>query len=175
MLIGLCIGSTDSTKVIPPYERGDWMPSWSVGTGLSCLNVRELDLVARGEKVTFNGKCSLIGGIWDDAYSDSVLSVPTKIDIDHIVSLKDAHMSGGYKWGRAERLAFAYDTSNHAITSASLNRSKSDKTPLEWQPPKNNCFYLSKYVAVKQRYKLSIDTAILKLRDSTCRQSIKTN
>ena len=54
------------------------------------------------------------------------------IDIDHIVSLQDAHISGGYAWSAARKQQFANDKSNHQPSCARVNRSKGNSAPKDF-------------------------------------------
>jgi hypothetical protein len=80
------------------------------------------------------------------------------LPIDHIVSLAEAHRDGAKGWTRQRRVQFANDELNLTPTTAALNRSKSDKGPADWNPPvSGRCGYATRYIAVKGRYRLSVD------------------
>ena len=93
------------------------------------------------------------------------------IDIDHVVSLKDAHNSGGRLWNPDRKLGFANDRKNLVPSCSEINRSKGASLPLkfiartddgsgvEFDFTKNNiCKYLIKYKEVKAKYQLSFNT-----------------
>ena len=80
-----------------------------------------------------------------------------KIDIDHVVPLREAWLSGANQWSRAKRIQFANDTANLAISLASVNRSKGAKDIPQWQPDSGKCDYLRQWIAVKQTYGLGMD------------------
>ena len=79
-----------------------------------------------------------------------------------MIPLKEAWDSGAWSWTAAQRQAFANDLSDAraliAVT-AGQNRSKSDRDPSNWIPPQKSytCTYLSEWVAIKARWKLSMD------------------
>lgn len=90
------------------------------------------------------------------------------IDIDHIVSLSDAHESGAALWSDAEKALFANDRSNHVAACASINRSKGSSTPSDFLRKSNDgagvefsfvdfCGYVARYVSVKDAYGLSFE------------------
>ena len=87
---------------------------------------------------------------------------PSDLDIDHMVPLKEAWDSGAWNWTAAQRQTFANDLSDPraliAVT-AGQNRSKSDRDPSNWIPPQKSyvCTYLSEWVAIKAKWKLSMD------------------
>ena len=90
------------------------------------------------------------------------------IDIDHVVSLKDAHESGAFAWSDAKKKRFANDVSNHVPSCASVNRSKGSSNPFDFLRKSRDgkgidyqivsfCEYLKKYYAVKITYGLSFN------------------
>ena len=84
------------------------------------------------------------------------------MDVDHLVALAEAWMSGASAWTADQRRAYANDLgylwSLQAVT-ASVNRSKSDKDPGEWLPRavEVRCVYAQRWVTVKHRWNLSVD------------------
>ncbi len=92
----------------------------------------------------------------------------SKIDVDHVVSLKDAYESGASEWTSEEKARFANDRLNHVSSCASVNRSKGSSTPKDVIRKANDgrgvefefidlCSYLKKYHKVKTKYGLSFD------------------
>ena len=90
------------------------------------------------------------------------------IDIDHVVSLKDAYDSGGASWSLSKKQSFANDKANHVPSCASVNRSKSASTPSEFLRKSHDgkgleyeivtfCEYVGIYHSVKLKYELSFD------------------
>jgi len=88
------------------------------------------------------------------------------INIDHIVSLKDAYESGAASWGDLKKEAFANDRSNHVPSCGRVNSSKGSEGPSDFLRRSNDgkgleydivrfCEYVQKYYAVKVKYSLS--------------------
>jgi hypothetical protein len=107
-------------------------------------------------------RCFVVEGDWVSPYDGVATSDRTRVDIDHVVALKEAWDSGAWGWSPAQRTAFANDTSDPRslrATSASSNRSKSDKDPSNWLPPRAafRCTYVAEWVAIKARWGLSMD------------------
>ena len=106
--------------------------------------------------------CNVVAGDWVSPYDGARWSDPSRIDIDHVVALKEAWDSGAWAWSAAQRQKFANDLSDPrsliAVT-AGVNRSKSDKDPSNWIPPRQGavCTYVAQWVAIKARWKLSMD------------------
>ena len=106
--------------------------------------------------------CVFNGGKWISAYDGLATTDYSTLDIDHMVPLSEAWRSGAWKWSPAQREAFANDlTDPRALVAvtASLNRQKSDQDPSTWLPPIDKCTYVSKWIAIKVRYSLTVDTA----------------
>ena len=89
------------------------------------------------------------------------------INIDHIVSLKDAYESGAASWGASRKKAFANDTSNHVPSCGRVNSSKGSEGPSDFLRRSRDgkgleyeivrfCEYMQKYYAVKVKYGLSL-------------------
>ena len=89
------------------------------------------------------------------------------INIDHIVSLKDAYESGAASWGANKKKAFANDRSNHVPSCGRVNSSKGSEGPSDFLRRSRDrrgleydivrfCEYVQKYYAVKVKYGLSL-------------------
>ena len=88
------------------------------------------------------------------------------INIDHIVSLKDAYDSGAASWGAFKKESFANDRSNHVPSCGRVNSSKGSEGPSDFLRRSRDgrgleydivrfCEYVRKYYAVKVKYGLS--------------------
>ncbi len=93
------------------------------------------------------------------------------IDADHVVSLKDAHASGGCTWSKEQKAHFANDINNLVPSCSRINRSKGSSLPTRFIElasdgkgtefqfiPARQCKYLSLYTQVKKKYGLSFQT-----------------
>ena len=89
------------------------------------------------------------------------------INIDHIVSLKDAYESGAASWGASKKKTFANDRSNHVPSCGRVNSSKGSEGPSDFLRRSRDgrgleyeivrfCEYVQKYYAVKVKYELSL-------------------
>ena len=87
-------------------------------------------------------------------------------NIDHVVSLKDAHESGAGRWTITERITFSNDRLNHVPSCSRVNSSKGSSTPSDFfrkssdgrgadYEIKTKCAYLGIYYQVKRKYQLS--------------------
>ena len=112
-------------------------------------------------RFTSTGK-TVSTGKWVSLYDGETWTQASDVDVDHVVALGEAWRSGAWKWTAARRQAYANDLgvpwTLRAVTD-NVNQSKSDDDPANWLPPLEsaNCIYLTEWVAVKIRWKLSVD------------------
>ena len=102
-------------------------------------------------------------GQWVSWYDDKTWTNATKdLQIDHVVSLSEAWDSGAWDWTAKRREHYANDLgfawTLDAVTG-DLNQTKSDYDPVDWLPEHHVCKYARHWVAIKYRWKLSIDSA----------------
>ena len=93
---------------IPRYSRSEWN-HW-IDTDKDCQNARHEVLIEESlEPVEFktDKKCQVKSGKWFAVYSGQEVTDATKLDIDHMVPLKNAHDSGGWSWDKDRKKAFA--------------------------------------------------------------------
>jgi hypothetical protein len=114
---------------------------------------------------------TLRGGRWFSAFDNAKTRKASKLDVDHMVPLKEAWESGAHSWDSATRTSFANDLDyEHSLiaVSARSNRSKSDRDPNNWMPPSTSfhCQYVGRWIAVKYRWSLSVDPAEKSFLDS---------
>ena len=141
------------------YNRKNWR-HW-IDVDRDCQNTRQEMLITQSQKeVVFKTDrgCTVLSGLWFDPYSNKMFKRASNVDIDHVVPLKEAYLSGGKDWSRFQKRRFANDTQNLLIVSARLNRQKGAKDPARWLPPKNQCFYVNLWVGIKNKYGLKMDS-----------------
>lgn len=139
------------------YKRKFFGSGW-LDSDRDCLNTRSEILLTLSTDIVpiFNEKeCLIIRGKWFDAYDNKIVRDASKLDIDHIVSLKWAWEHGANMWTRDQRKQFANDLRFIIPVSSSLNRSKGAKPPTEWMPP--NSSYRCQYVSIFLRAVLIYD------------------
>ena len=146
----------------PEYDRSDWR-HWVDADG-DCQDARQEVLVEESmTPVTFETDrgCRVATGRWYGAFTGVYVEDPSDLDIDHLVPLKNAHLSGGWRWDADKREEYANDLEeeNHLIAvTASANRSKGAKGPEEWGPPELGywCQYATDWTEVKARWDLTM-------------------
>ncbi|KAG6010534.1 hypothetical protein E4U21_005885 [Claviceps maximensis] len=133
-------------------------PTWETIEG-TC-NTREFVLKRDGSDVVTNGDCVAESGQWVSPYDGLTFDEAHELDIDHMVPLKNAWISGASSWTTEQRRAFANDITRPQLwaVSAHSNRAKSDESPDEWKPPLQEfwCTYSKSWIQVKSHYGLTI-------------------
>jgi hypothetical protein len=90
------------------------------------------------------------------------------INIDHVVSLKDAYDSGAASRGVSKKESFANDRDNHVPSCGPMNSSKGSAGPSDFLRRSRDgrgleyeivrfCEYVQKYYAVKVKYGFSLE------------------
>jgi hypothetical protein len=156
--IGDLVGATE---VRTGYSR-TLFKHWTDADGDGCSTRNEVLISEADDPVTVGSGCSLTGGRWFSYYDGVSWTDPSDIDIDHMVPLAEAWDSGASGWSSAVREAFANDLDDYRSlvgVTDNVNQSKSDKDPADWLPAQQVCRYVREWVAVKHRWRLSVDGA----------------
>ena len=142
------------------YSR-DLFPHW-IDQGSSC-NTREVVLKRDGTNVQTGSDCAPTSGSWKSPYDGATWTAASDVDIDHVVPLADAWRTGASSWTTAQRQAYANDLTDPQLIAVTdnVNQEKGDKSPDQWKPPLTSywCTYAKMWVAVKYKFKLTINTA----------------
>ena len=150
---------------LPSYDRDDWK-HW-VDEDKDCQNTRHEVLIEESlVKVAFktDRKRQLATGEWFDPYTWETVADATRLDIDHMVPLKNAHNSGAWTWDKSRKAAFANEMSyaDHLVAvTASANRKKGAKGPEAWKPTNKGywCDDAVDWVRIKNYWDLSATEA----------------
>lgn len=154
------------------YNREDW-GNW-IDEDKDGLNTRDEVLAEESliKPVISNNK--VIYGKWFDKYTGKYFTNPRDLDIDHLVPLKNAHISGASNWSKRKKNRYynylRYD--NHLIAvSKSANRNKSDKSPVEWLPPNEEyqCEYVREWYKIKSDWGLTVEEGFDKVSNRVCK------
>lgn len=108
-------------------------------------------------------------------------------DVDHVVSLKEAHESGGHSWNIAKKQQFSQDPANHLAVRSCVNRSKASRDAGEWTKEwiarskaceggyelTDYCLLAKISYKIKLKYSLTIDDTEAKVM-SSCQLEITT-
>lgn len=170
--------SRPTMKYDRKFHFGRWINDPNDQT---CYNTRARVLIRDSEtEVSFKGTnhCVVEKGRWADPYAGDVLQESKQIQIDHMVPLKNAYISGAWEWNFQTRCTYANYMGNkfHLITaSGHENMSKGDGTPEKYIPPNQNyrCEYLENWLKIKLIWKLKmargeVDAIRQAIHDSGC-------
>lgn len=151
---------TVASEVRTGYSR-DLFPHWIDADGDGCNTRNEVLIAEADDPVTVGSGCALSGGRWYSYYDGVSQYATSDLDIDHMVPLAEAWDSGARSWTTDTRRLFANDLGDYralvAVTD-SVNQTKGDQDPDEWLPAREVCRYVKEWVAVKHRWRLSVDT-----------------
>jgi hypothetical protein len=149
------------SEVRTGYSR-DLFPHWIDADGDGCSTRDEVLIAEADDPVTVGDDCELTGGRWFSYYDRVSWTDPGRIDIDHLVPLAEAWDSGARRWKTRTRRAYANDLGDRRSlvgVTDSVNQSKADRDPREWMPEHGACRYVREWVAVKHRWRLSVNRA----------------
>lgn len=163
-LVKWILHKTAPPQATDPYKRrahfGGWMRDPSTN---SCYSVRALVLMRDSlDPVTYsaNNHCVVESGTWKDPYTGATLTDAKKqIQIDHLVPLKNAYISGAWTWTPVQRCTYAnFMGSKYHLISAEAheNMKKGDRPPGQYLPPDRSysCQYISNWLKVKLGWNL---------------------
>jgi hypothetical protein len=156
---------SEITTDLPKYDRDDWK-HW-IDKDRDCQNTRHEVLIEESLKAaTFKSdkQCQVATGEWLAPYTSVIVTDATKLDVDHMVPLKNAHDSGGWAWDKDKKAAYANEMgyADHLIAvTASANRKKGARGPEEWKPANQGywCDYAIDWVQIKVEWELSATKA----------------
>jgi hypothetical protein len=106
--------------------------------------------------------CVVLSGDLIDPYSGTTINfvrgniTSMEVQIDHVVALGNAWVTGAFKLTLEKRTEFANDPLNLLAVKGVLNSQKQDGDAATWLPPLKSyrCTYVSKQIAVKAKYGL---------------------
>ena len=91
---------------IPEYDRDEWK-HWE-DYDKDCQNIRhEVPIAESLPPVEFktDDECQVHTGRWFGAFTGRHLENANHVDVDHMVPLQNAHLSGGWKWSASVKEA----------------------------------------------------------------------
>jgi len=157
----LLAGLDIEPEVTSGYDR-DLFKHWVDADRDGCNAREEVLIIESLDPVELSSTCRALSGRWLSRFDGVVITESSRLDIDHMVPLKEAWDSGANAWSAERREAFANDLDlPEALiaVSASSNRSKSARDPAEWLPTASGyvCQYVKDWMSVKTKWQLSVD------------------
>ena len=153
------------------YVRDAFGTDW-VDTDHNGCNQRDdvllRDAVPGSIRVAQQDACDhdVLAGTWHDPYTGRTLrftdlkelSQAEAIQIDHVVPLAEAWVSGAAGWSRDRREAFANDLHELLAVDGPTNMSKGDGDPAAWRPRRGyQCTYAKRWIEIKAAWHLAVD------------------
>jgi hypothetical protein len=157
----LLLSLTIQVEVTSGYDRGLFR-HWIDADRDGCDARKEVLIQESLTQVGLGDRCKVETGSWLSIYDNQLITDSSKLDIDHMIPLKEAWDSGADQWTAAKRQAFANDLDlPQALiaVSAGSNRSKSARDPSDWLPTNQSyiCQYIQDWMIVKVKWELSVD------------------
>ncbi len=154
------------------YDRlKNFGPAWTDSTGApgghNHCDTRD-DILARDlTGIRLTGKCTVSSGTLKDPYTGKSIkfkrgrSTSSAVQIDHLVPLGNAWITGAADLSSALRKALANDPLNLVAADGPANMGKGDDDASEWLPKEAGyqCEYVARQIAVKAKYRLWVDSA----------------
>ncbi|MGI8522035.1 MAG: HNH endonuclease family protein [Nocardioides sp.] len=155
------------------YDRDAFGSAWADTDHNGCNQRDDVllrDSVPSSTRVARQGACDhdVLAGTWHDPYTGRTLQFndlkalgqAEAIQIDHVVPLAEAWVSGAAAWSADRRETFANDLTELLAVDGPTNMSKGDGHPAAWRPrAAYQCTYAERWVAVKTRWHLAVDPA----------------
>lgn len=143
------------------YDREARFGGWIDADG-DCEDSRNEVLARDLTDVTSGDGCTVESGTLADPYTGTTIefvrgvATSHEVQIDHVVSLGNAWITGARHLSQADRVALANDPLNLLAVDGPTNGSKSDQDASEWLPPDDAfaCEMVAIQIAVKSRYGL---------------------
>ena len=158
---------------LPTYERAAFGTAWKDVDGNGCNQRDDVllrDAVPGTATVQVQRSCphDVLAGSWVDPYTGRNLTFDDlkdprqaqAIQIDHVVPLAEAWVSGAHAWSDERRERFANDLTVLVASDGPTNASKGAQDPAAWRPKAPfQCSYATHWIDVKHRWRLAVDAS----------------
>ena len=146
------------------YTRSEFGDGWEM---IGSCDMRNIILARDMTDEVIDLECKVLSGQLHDPYTDSIINfkrgstTSALVQIDHVVALSDAWQKGAQQISPLMRRTLANDPLNLLAVDGSQNQKKSGSDAASWLPPWKlfRCEYVSRQIAVKQRYHLWVTAA----------------
>jgi hypothetical protein len=157
----------------PPqdYDRDAFGTRWADLDGNGCNQRDDVllrDAASGTVRTARQGRCDhdVLAGSWRDPYTGKELVLDDlkdlhqaqAIQIDHVVPLAEAWVSGAAAWDDESREAYANDLDGLLAVDGPANAAKGADDPAAWRPRQDfQCAYARRWITVKARWGLTVD------------------
>lgn len=153
------------------YRREAFGSAWADTDDNGCNQRDDVllrDAVPGTTRVQQQDACDhdVLAGTWVDPYTGARLVLDDlkdatqaqAVQIDHVVPLAEAWVSGAAGWGEARRASYANDLEGLLAVDGPTNASKGAGDPAAWRPRQaEQCAYAVRWVDGKHRWGLAVD------------------
>jgi len=146
------------------YARTQFGNGWATTGGCDTREqILQRDLV----NIVVSDGCKVASGLLHDPYTGKDITFTRGIDtssavqIDHVVALGDAWVTGAQQLTAERRQELANDPLELLAVDGPANQQKSDGDAATWLPPNKSfrCQYVTRQIAVKAKYTLWVTAA----------------
>lgn len=144
------------------YARAEFGDGWQVVNG---CDTRQIILYRDLTDETFVDECKIASGMLNDPYTATTIQYSSQesaaVQIDHVVALSDAWQKGAQTLTAEQREQLANDPLELLAVDGPTNQQKGDSDAASWLPPNKSfrCDYISRQIAIKQKYTLWVTQA----------------
>lgn len=152
------------------YSREQFGEAWTDNNdekfGRNGCRTRE-DILARDLNNVLNQGCKVMSGSLEDPYTAKTIQFTrgpqssSAVQIDHVVALKNAWVTGAQQISERQRVNLANDPLNLLAVDGTTNQAKGDGDAATWLPPNKGfrCSYVTRQIQVKAKYGLWVTQA----------------
>jgi hypothetical protein len=142
------------------YSRDEFGTAWTDTDHNGCdqrNDVLRRDLTDETFKARTHN-CIVLTGTLADPYTGKTIAFrkqdASAVQIDHLVALQNAWVTGASKWTEGKRTALATDPLNLLAVDGPTNSAKGAGDAATWLPPVKSyrCRYVARQIAVKVKY-----------------------
>jgi hypothetical protein len=141
------------------YSRDEFGSAWTDTDNNGCdqrNDVLRRDLTGETLKPKTRG-CVVLSGTLADPYTGATIAFrkesASAVQIDHVVALQNAWVTGAFRWTEAKRTALATDPLNLLAVDGPTNSAKGAGDAATWLPRKAfRCAYVARQIADKVKY-----------------------
>lgn len=146
---------------VAPYDRDDFGGRWVDFDGTGCTSRQ--DVLRRDATEVVGAGCQPDQLVIQDRYTGSAFVALSagEVEIDHVVAVYDAWLTGAQDWDDHTRVAFYQDKLNLIATEGAVNQAKSSSNAAQWLPPYEgaHCDFAARVVSVKAKWGLGVTDA----------------
>ncbi|MDQ6658908.1 MAG: excalibur calcium-binding domain-containing protein [Actinomycetota bacterium] len=153
------------------YSRAQFGQAWADTDRNGCDQRNDIlrrDLAGLTIRANTHG-CTVLTGVLQDPYTGGTISftrgyvTSSAVQIDHVIALGNAWVTGAARWSPTTREQFANDPLELLAVAGTANQQKGDGDTATWLPANKSyrCQYVARQIAVKSNYHLAVTTAEL--------------